>query len=298
MTSSDISSEDAFDINANKSLIHDDLMGLPVVQINNRILCGPPYNYEGEIPQTCCEIFVKNIPLHYKEKELLSLFMRFGQIYELRLMIENNKLNRGYGYIKYTREDSALRAMEIMNHCIVGYPQMTFEIKISLNKCRLFFGNIPKHLQIKEITSVLSELFEEATNIQIRNRDSTNNNNSGYGFLDFPDHKTALCIKIAYTRNVLRLWNRDIKVKWAFPENCDDNLNTKTIFVRNINLWVTVRDISELLAQFVPYDQIIKVSRNREYAFIECINRECAEHVLQHLQGNVNTYVVNKIERC
>lgn len=285
--SSDSYSDTELDQNR-QTVIDDDLMGYPVVQVNGRRVCGPPHDYTGEVPPNSCEIFINRIPRDYTERDLLPLFIRFGQIYELRLMIDYNSLNRGYGYIKFTQEESALRAKEIMNHHIIGYPMKTFDIQISYNKCRLFFGNIPKELPREQIECVIQQYFPDATTIVTRNRDdNVEHHNGGFIFLDFDDHKSALKAKKACARGVLRLWERDVRVSWAYPERvADEQVYVKTLFVRNIDESLTVKDIIELLADYFPRDHINKVTRDRQLTFIDCVNRECAKDILKLLNGN------------
>ena len=49
-----------------------------------------------------CEVYVTRIPRDCFEQELLPVFSRAGEIYEMRLMMDHNGLNRGYAYVKFT----------------------------------------------------------------------------------------------------------------------------------------------------------------------------------------------------
>ena len=42
------------------------------------------------------------IPRDCFEQELMPVFSRAGEIYEMRLMMDHNGLNRGYAYVKFT----------------------------------------------------------------------------------------------------------------------------------------------------------------------------------------------------
>ena len=67
-----------------------------------RIYGGPPEGWKGAQPSRGCEVYVTRIPRDCFESELLPVFNRVGPIYEQRLMMEQNGLNRGYAYVKFT----------------------------------------------------------------------------------------------------------------------------------------------------------------------------------------------------
>lgn len=67
-----------------------------------RIYGGPPEGWKGAQPSRGCEVYVTRIPRDCFESELLPVFTRVGPIYEHRLMMEQNGLNRGYAYVKFT----------------------------------------------------------------------------------------------------------------------------------------------------------------------------------------------------
>ena len=67
-----------------------------------RIYGGPPEGWKGAQPSRGCEVYVTRIPRDCFESELLPVFSRVGPIYEQRLMMEQNGLNRGYAYVKFT----------------------------------------------------------------------------------------------------------------------------------------------------------------------------------------------------
>ena len=63
---------------------------------------GPPEGWQGGPPSRGCEVYVTRIPRDCFEQELLPVFSRAGEIYEMRLMMDHNGLNRGYAYVKFT----------------------------------------------------------------------------------------------------------------------------------------------------------------------------------------------------
>lgn len=191
-----------------------------LVQINGRRILGPPKDYTGPAPENGCELYIKRIPKTMFEVDIVPHFQRFGKVYEFRLMMDYNNMNRGYGYIKYCNEIDALRALEVMPHFIVA-PRKTLEIQRSYDKCRLFVGNIPKDLSRETVEEAFQSVFPELDSIVMHNRISERNQNRGFAFLDFRCHLHALLAKKQSTPG-LRMWNKDIKIVWANPERSSD----------------------------------------------------------------------------
>lgn len=223
-----------------------------LMQINGRKVLGPPEDWVGPPPSSVCELFVRRIPKDLNENKLLAPFLRFGQIYEFRLPLDFNQANRGYAYVKYTNEEDASSAMEVLNHYYV-YPGRKLEILHSYEKCRLFVSNIPKHLEESEIEERLRTIFPTMQRIYIRPSSSANTmeynhhnggglgasdnamqsvqqnqpsvlglGNRGHVFVYFATHMHALEAKKSITPGLVRMWGRDLKVVWANTEKDSD----------------------------------------------------------------------------
>ncbi|XP_050332437.1 uncharacterized protein LOC126760664 [Bactrocera neohumeralis] len=281
-----------------------------LMQMNGRKVLGPPEDWQGSPPSSACELFVRRIPRNIDEQRLIQPFLRFGQIYEMRLPMDFNQANRGYAYVRYTTEEEANCAMEVLNHFYVA-PHRKLEILQSYEKCCLFVSNIPKYLDEIEIEEKLRTVFPTMERIYIQVGNSgkkiigdhgkndevcnqemrgTNNDckNRGYAVIHFPSHLEALEAKKSTTPGVIRMWNRDLKVVWANTErDTDTSKSNKTLFVRNVDLCINKRDIMDMLVKFIPRQEIRKVTKVRTIAFCDFTTREAAEKCLQELQGTI-----------
>ncbi|XP_053948398.1 uncharacterized protein LOC128856952 [Anastrepha ludens] len=292
-----------------------------IMQMNGRKVLGPPEGWQGPPPPSTCELFVRRIPRDLNEQKLVQPFLRFGRIYEIRLPMDFNQANRGYAYVKYTTEEEAACAMEVLSHFYVA-PKRKLEILHSYEKCCLFVSNIPKHLDEVEIAEKLRNVFPTLQHIYSRGASQsqrsngeynsendgndkanqifngshqaitsatcTEQKNRGHVFIQFPSHLDALEAKKSTTPGVIRMWDRDLKVVWANTErDTDMSKSNKTLFVRNVDFCVNNRDIIGLLVNCVPRQDIRKITKVRTTAFFDFTTREAAEKCLQQLQGTV-----------
>lgn len=175
---------------------------------------GPPKNWQGPEPPTTAELFIKDIPRQNFEHEIIPHFERFGMIYEFRLMMEYNYVNRGYAYLKYVNEEDAICAMDVMKYYLIENGQ-TLDVQRSYNKCRLFVGNIPRDKGYDEVYNTFQQIFPKMVKFIFH---CYGNINRGFAFADFPDHTSALEAKIKCSPGYLYCWGHEIKVVWANPE--------------------------------------------------------------------------------
>lgn len=204
----------ASDLNSELFVSQANGNGYPIVQNNGCKKFGPPLNYEGEEPGAECELFIKDFPKDYLEYHLIPHFERFGDIYDFRLMMDYDYNNRGYAYVRFNKEESAVAALEVMKYYILPNGT-TLQVQKSYNKCRLFVSNLPKDVPQEKIKAVFQNLFPKMTDMVIH---VTEQNNRAFAFMDFPDHKAALEAKMRTSPGSLDLFDREVKVVWAFPE--------------------------------------------------------------------------------
>lgn len=177
---------------------------------------GPPLTWNGVVPDATCELFIRDIPRDIPgfDRALMTHFGRYGDIYEFRLMMDYDHINRGYGYIRFSSEIAALRAAEVMKHFILENGSF-LDVRRSFNKCRLFVGNLPREKSYNEIKNMLLAIFPNISNLIMQ---TDGRLNRGFGFIDFPDHMSALNAKMQSSPGYVMLDGHQVKIVWAVPE--------------------------------------------------------------------------------
>jgi RNA recognition motif-containing protein len=231
---------------------------------------------------------LQNIPRHLVEGDILPHFERFGQIYEFRLMMDYDNSNRGYAFLKYTCVQDAVKTMEVMNHFIFENGSKLM-IRRSYNKCRLYVGKFPKSLTHNLLDHAFRQVFPTLHKFVLHNRTvDDGDENRGFGILEFTNHKDALEAKKICTPSGLELFGTTLDVSWDKHNRCQDDeefCENRTLFVRNINPKFGSRDLSKLMATRVPYNDVKKISRIRDLAFIDFTNHESAEIIKKFLNN-------------
>jgi RNA recognition motif-containing protein len=121
---------------------------------------GAPLNWDGQKPPKRSEIYVGNIPRLCFEDELVPVFERVGQIYEMRLMMDFSGSNRGYGFVKYLSPEIATLAVKTLNNYEIR-PGQRIRVVISVDNCKLLLENIPSDRNKEDIKSVSTEFTTE-----------------------------------------------------------------------------------------------------------------------------------------
>jgi RNA recognition motif-containing protein len=128
--------------------------GYRLEQVNGqRIYGGPPPNWKGPPPPKGSELFIGNIPCNCYEDELVPIFERIGQIYEMRLMMHFSGSNRGFGFVMYLSPEIATLAIEMLHQYEIREGRRIGVLR-SVDNCRLCIGNIPAYKNEEDIKSV------------------------------------------------------------------------------------------------------------------------------------------------
>lgn len=259
------------------------------VQTNGVRTTGPPPNWSGSIPSHDCELHIRKIPNQLTEIDLMPHFKRFGEIYEFRLMMDYNAQNRGFAFVKFTTEKNALRALEVLSHLYI-LPGKRLEIEKSYDKCRLFIGNIPKNLTYDQVYKQFQLIFPEMVRLVLHREVGNANRNRGFAFADFQNHQSANSAKlqISATNSHCQLWGKPLKIIWANPERSIDHhtlSQTKTLFIRNVDMSISRDMLKTHLATVVDRKRIDKIARTRECAFVDFKDRDACEIVMKNLNG-------------
>ncbi|XP_055912939.1 uncharacterized protein LOC129946692 [Eupeodes corollae] len=256
-----------------------------LIQTNGRKVYGPPEDWVGPPPSSACELYIRRIPKTISEQKILEPFLKFGKIYQFRVPIDFVQGIRGYAYVRYTNEEDACCAMEVLNHHFIEQGK-TLDIVNSCEKCRLFVSNIPKHLTEEEIETELRTIFPAMQRIHSKGAVRGKDKNQGYVFVNFATHNDALEAKKNTCPGIVRLFGHDLKIVWANSECVDNTLSNKTLFVRNVDLKLNNRDLIEVIVNHVPRTTVRKISKVRTNAFVDFTCRQAAETIMQKLQGS------------
>lgn len=182
--------------------------------------------WSGPKPTASCELYVKNIPRRFKGEDLWPLFERYGRIYHIRVLMDYNDLNRGFAYVTFSTPFEAQLCMELLNYYFV-FPGYHLNICRSTDKHRLFANYIPQdvavavvHAKFKEIFQEMRDFFMPAVSQTRRTpKQEEGHLHRGFAFLEFESHQEAVAAKKLVYTGVLQIWNAQVKISWARPQD-------------------------------------------------------------------------------
>ncbi|XP_069685014.1 uncharacterized protein [Periplaneta americana] len=196
--------------------------GYRLEQINGqRRYGGPPPNWKGPPPPRGSEIFVGKIPRNCFEDELVPVFEKIGQIYELRLMMDFSGTTRGYAFVMYSSPEIADLAVKKLNGYEIREGRRIGVVK-SVNNCRLFIGGLPIDKSEENIKCVLRRLTEGVMDLWLFKTGSKSRHaNTGvqYAIVEYDSHRSAAMARRRLIPERVELWGREIIVDWATPHS-------------------------------------------------------------------------------
>ncbi|KAG5317849.1 RBM46 protein, partial [Pseudoatta argentina] len=184
---------------------------LASTQINGqRILSIQPIRWSGPTPGIECEIFVGRIPKTIYEDTLYPLFKMVGEVFQIRLMVDMAELTRGYCFIMYTNPEDAARAIIQLDQYEIS-PGRKIRVLASVNKCKLYIGPLPWHIESEEVVRVI---YASAWDIEYVSIYRFPNHDAAYAIVSFKSHRNAALARRKLRPERLFKCN-EVHVEWA-----------------------------------------------------------------------------------
>ena len=262
--------------------------GYPLVQENGQRKFGPPPNWTSVIPHRGCEVFVGKLPRDCFEDELVPIFEKIGTIYELRLMMDFNGLNRGYAFVMFETREDAKRAVRELNNFEIRKNKL-IGVCFSVDNCRLFVGGIPKNKKKEEILEEIKKVTDYVNDVIVYPTAHDKTKNRGFAFVEYANHKAAAMARRKLLPGRIQLWGHQIAVDWAEPETeVDEDVmaGVKILYVRNLMLSTSEEQIKNEFEKFKK-GSVERVKKLKDYAFVHFKEREDAEIAKNLLNGTI-----------
>uniref|UniRef100_A0A8C6L482 APOBEC1 complementation factor n=1 Tax=Nothobranchius furzeri TaxID=105023 RepID=A0A8C6L482_NOTFU len=249
---------------------------------------GPPPSWDGPPPERGSEIFVGKLPRDLFEDELVPLCEKFGQIFEVRMMMDFNGNNRGYAFVTFSNKQEAKTAMKQLNNYEIRNGRL-LGVCASVDNCRLFVGGIPKTKKREEILTEMRKVTEGVVDVIVYPSAADKSKNRGFAFVEYESHRAAAMARRKLLPGRIQLWGHPIAVDWAEPEvevDEDTMATVKILYVRNLMLQTTEETIEKEFNSLKP-GAVERVKKIRDYAFVHFGQREDAINAMKALNGKV-----------
>lgn len=158
------------------------------------------------------ELYVAHIPKRVREVELFKLFSTVGHVYEMRLMYNIDNYHRSFCYVKYFTMCDLKNALKL--NCYQIRPNYYLRVNVSINNCSLYFGKLPKDLQLNQFVSVLKQFVDGIVHVDMPSDLKNKYFNRQYAFVKFDTHKKAFKAKTCL-KGFLEFYGIKTVVDWA-----------------------------------------------------------------------------------
>ncbi|XP_017771441.1 PREDICTED: APOBEC1 complementation factor-like [Nicrophorus vespilloides] len=259
---------------------------MPLQQVNGQRMLGPCFGVQ--IPPDGCEVLVLQLPKDMFEDEIYPILLRFGPIYRMRLMLEENGLlTRRHAYVTFCNQWSAVAAIELLNRTEIRPGFVVVVEKAQENK-RLFLGGIPDAKTKDQVWRELIRIGMTGILDVIMYRSYTDRNrNRGFVFVEFSTHQEAAFTRLMYQDAMI--FGQRIQLYWSTPlHQVDDDImrRVRRLFVRNMPVRHSTDDMKQMIVCILglQFRFVEKVYKHRDYGFIHFATRRDAQKSLEILR--------------
>lgn len=190
--------------------------GWTMVQLNGQRICSPPPSMGFDPPPKGCEVYIGRLSKDVFENELIPMFEAAGPLYQFRMMIDFNDQGRGFAFATYFNYKSAKRAVERFNNYKLR-PNVRLCVQHSIDNCRLYVGNLPRTARRSDVYDLLNPLVLGIKDIIMYPNPERQEENRGYCFVEFENHRLAFLARRDFAPNNLRAFGRQLYIDWAEP---------------------------------------------------------------------------------
>lgn len=222
------------------------------------------------------------VPKDFDEQDLIPHFERFGPIYQFRLLIDYDNNCRGFAYIIFFWEKSAIECLDLMGYFII-VPGVMLDVERSQERSHLLALNVPSTMTEEKIEEGFRGVYGKLTRCYVRRSEKTPKDEADQhcnAILKFPDHTAALNAKRLGGQGSVHLWNRNIKILWAKSEEVEKLMTTdedvKHVFVHNMPSTLDPDDFGALMCDFVCPQEIVQIRPMRSDWLIQFTNTQAA----------------------
>ncbi|KAH7646169.1 squamous cell carcinoma antigen recognized by t-cells 3-like [Dermatophagoides farinae] len=167
-------------------------------------------------------IFVSNLDFNVDEKELREIFSQFGEVRDVRLVLNFKGLSKGYAYIEFVNINSVHKALKHDRMLIRQRPafitemdkRKSFQYGRNKEDNKLFVKNIPLEITEEELLDkVFSEYRDSIVTARLVTR--RDGRSRGIAYIEMKDSKTAS--KVVQEKDEFELCDRKLTVAISDP---------------------------------------------------------------------------------
>ena len=277
--------------------------GYPHERTPTQHIYGPPPGREEEKLPAGVQVHVGRVSYSATEEQLIEVFEQAGEIYELRLMMDQKHpgfKNKGFAFVTFCTKEAADKAVKLFNNYAINGKPISCVIASSNNT--LFIGMIPKNKNREEIRLAFSNEVPGIVDVllqpSLKTAGSTDKNR-GFCFLNFEDYKSAAAARQKLRSKIpIRMFDdhKTYTCDWADPQeeiSSEVMAQVKTLFVKNISERTTELILRE---RFSRHGVVDKVVVHTHYAFVFYADRADAVRAIEEENGKELADTVISVE--
>ncbi|CAG0888997.1 unnamed protein product, partial [Cyprideis torosa] len=239
---------------------------------------GPLEDTATDRPPTGSDVFLGNLPRHHTELDVLPHLVKFGVVYELRIMWgADTAEGRGYGFVTYQTPSDARQAAAQLNGFRITN-QNTLKAALSVPYTRLYVAGIPKSKGRKEVMKELEKSVSYAglKDVVLYEDVAGSKKTPGFAFLEYSSYDEANLARKVLQSGEVKPFGVHVYVEWAEAQHEPNEEVMDKVKVLFVKFSGKTLNEEQLLTAFKEFGNLDRVKVLNKYAFVYFSQRENA----------------------
>ncbi|PON33633.1 Polyadenylate binding protein [Parasponia andersonii] len=216
-------------------------------------------------------IFIKNLDKGIDHKALLDTFSAFGNIFSCKVATDSSGQSKGYGFVQFDNEESALKAIEKLNGMLLNDKQVFVgpflrkqERESATDKSKfnnVFVKNLSESTNEEDLSRIFGEFGELTSVVVMRDADGKSR---CFGFVNFENVDDAARAveslngkkfddKEWFVGKAQKKSEREVELKLKFEQSMKeaaDKYQGANLYIKNLDDSISDEKLKELFSQY------------------------------------------------
>jgi RNA recognition motif-containing protein len=198
--------------------------------------------------------------------------------------------NRGYGFVRYTNAEDAIKAVEKLDNYEIR-PNHQLGVMLSVDNRKLFISSVPEDATEADVQKELENQTGDVDTVKLHlyKKDKTSNKTRRFALVEYKSHRAASLARRHLVPNESFMGQENVKVEWAWADLTNEfnyKVHLRVIYLCNLQPETSESEIFDIFAELCDH-QVDSVHKVRDFAFVHFHSHAAAKTALNRTNGKL-----------